>query len=1117
MGLKSSGVGVASVSINTGLGYEKSYTPDTGADKDGRINHPRVDLPNEQTTSAEAIARANHARQKLLKASGAQYDATPMNAVEHVHDDVLHGLFPQGTHEAYLQRCDLMANIGDALQAETNGAEKASHMKRLIFALAAALGTEKADRNPATGQQVLQCLRRMDLPGILRGAAFPVRPDGTAYGADIQEAVWKMTYVMGTSDLAMETLKKVANNQGPGPRASKLCNLRDLKKVANNQGSGPGKLIQAADGRKLKNFLNAAHLVITQNPAVSRSPSALLAHVGQRGNESLAGNALRADHLMIADQSMTWAELADTGPGNPKARPMWAFASSAVRNGFASDAPGSPLDRGLKRAAKLSDQWVPRAARRFNSPVRAAVATFMNRLTPARHKSPLSAMLGAGTVKNLHRHSIGESEAVQDVLIELSRAGRDLADASRTRLRDPGATDEERQGCKKTLLDSLVRIAILDTWNEERGLRQRLTDRPLQPPEIAKIRDKLRGEEAAPENRAVIAPGQLTQVFDHLAAPPALMVETLEAWANDAREALAMLAPAAEAGSAHDAQPSAAPGRSANWATLDKALERMNGNVDLVKVEDFLDDQGKIDRHGMAAYMSAAAAGSALGTKLDTRAGGTVGLDSRNFIPAMLKPAKAQAGNVLQPAVPMALRGQFVATHGAEGVVSMALPSEGVTLEVASRQKGMMTVGVSAFVGVHLEGPELDGKNIGVTLGGSLGFYASYEEERKAGVQIRIGRNGRPAEENRPARAPGLAGDAQAKEAFDPFIHAAIEGLTDHDKTAGFTSPLHKILAMSDEISVTYQDGKNFRDRKIKGGATAGVGATANYGLGRLGVYAGITAESTFQPEAWQVNIEQTGATRIERETAVQAFKINANVALNGAAVDVYDPFSAFGNVGLGADSAYVSWNILNRAMTVQRTIIYDGANVTSGSNLHYKHQTADGFAQSVLNQIDLWSHAELKNIVNNMSAESRATLNFPHDWPAFPGAGMRYDSDDATFNALAQESRQTIRQFVDNAQRNAEPNKTFSEWYQLSAATAREISMHKANAQLAFLAGEPDTAREEEGLAARIAHNPGSWDPILLFSLKSLNETSSVGLPDIGLVLKSHKSLAVTTLETLS
>lgn len=1101
--MKKNGVGVHNFTVDFAGVATITATVDREKDKPVKAAKDRLSLPSETIIPKDQERKRSKAqRDALLKYSGAQYrlgDA-PVNHNHSILAEVLEDAAPTAHHSAVdryfrnmqgdggganVARNALKEAIANAIPDTTpnNPLAKSENMCYLTLALAGALGETKAARNPAAAAHVLACLQGMDLAGIIRGTAqMPPRPANLQpwiKWENIQRAAWKAAYALATTTKGYATLQMVANSNDGG--------------------------IKLADTRKLKNFLNAAHFKLQEmkrNMAlrldIDSDPAYLLEHA--RLHRSLVGDALQGDEVVLMGSS--WDELKTNSP-------MCAYASSAVRNGFTDDGPNSDLQKAMQRANKMTT-WVDRAIKRYNERRYEAGIKAMNYVLPHKWKSPLTALINAGDVKSLHHHSIGESKAAEIAWDQLLRAYIEIIGNKKTALATHNTSDgpvdqNQLKEDKAVLIDSAIRASILKAFDTFRGLRGRFQARPMQDFEKDEARNRLM--EYAKEMSDHLDEAELLQAFDDFTAVPmTLNSDTLDEWAyyafmkshgeNSAEEVAAKFLTLVSG----PAESSAADGHAkTDWPLLVDALKRVRGEVSEVRLEDHLVG-GKLTLNGFIAYLKRIAGGNELGSSLTTSASSTVGVTSKNYLTTTLADLFYM---VSQGVVPVSINGQFTATGTREAYVNLSLLTSGLTLEMGSQQKGQVQVGVSVFAGYHVKTPlPIEGGQLGLTAGGSLGVAALYEETKKSSVILRLGRAGHSDREDEPdGRSPrpaGLAGDTQAKEEFNPIIETAMTPLSDEDKKCGFTSPLQKVLACSDDISLTWQDEAGFRDRSLKGAASVTASGIASMGRWRAGVSGSLTGAYTHQNESWQVSQERQGATRTRVEKAVHSFALSGGIGVNGAAVSAYSD-NAFRTIGTGAASANANVEFYQRAMMVNRCIIFSGGEVTPLSFLSYTHRTANGYAESVLKQIDRWTKTEVENMLGQMPEDRRPT------------------EGSEEYREIEREARETIRQFVAQAQASAQPYKSYTEWLQLKKDKLNEANKHLTNAKLARLANDQKEAAKEEEIATRILRDPDSWDPLLLFTSKALSERWTQGIPNIGLIANSSQSLDIVNLETLT
>jgi hypothetical protein len=1109
------GVGVNKFTADFAGVVTLTATVDRDKNKPVKAAKERLDLPLEAPISKDQERKRSEAqRDALLKYSGAQYrlgDA-PVNHNNSILAEVLEDATPTAHHRAVdryfrnmpgdggganIARNALKEAIANAIPDATppNPLAKSENMSYLTLALAGALGKGKAARNPAAAAHVLACMQGMDLAGIIRGTAqMPPRPanlQSWIKWESIQRAAWNAAYALATTTKGYATLQMVANSNDGG--------------------------IKPADTRKLKNFLNAAHLKLEEMKRsmaaridMDPDPAALLKHA--RSRRSLVGDALQGDHSVLSGSS--WDELKTSSP-------MHAYASSAVRNGFTEDSPNSDLQKAMQRANKMTT-WVDRAIKRYNDRSYDAGIRAMNYVLPSKRKSPLTAMLNAGDVKNLHNHCIGESKAAEIACDQLLKAYIDILDDKEAALVAHATSDgpvnpDQLQADKAILMESCIRASILKASDTFRGIRGRYQARPMQESEKDEARNRLK--KYAEEMSEHLDEAELLKAFDDFTAVPiTLNSDTLDEWAyyafmkshagQSAEEVAAkFLTPLP--GSTASADPTDSTGSTettavndhdkTDWLLLVDALNRVRGEVSEVRLEDHLVG-GKLTLNGLIEYSKRIAGGNELGSSLTTSASSTVGITSKNFLTATLADLFYM---VSQAVVPVSINGQFTATGSRDAYVNLSIPAIGVTLEMGSQQKGLVQVGVSVFAGYHVKTPlPIEGGQLGLTAGGSLGLAASYEETKKNSVILRLGRTGRSDREDEPdGRSPrlaGLAGDTQAKEEFNAIIETAMSPLSDEDKKRGFTSPLQKVLASSDDISLTWQDEADFRDRKLKGAASVTGSGIASMGRWRAGVSGNVTGVYTHQNESWQVSQERQGTTRTRVEKAVHSFALSGGIGVNGAAVNAYSN-NAFRTIGTGAADASANVEFYQRSMMVKRCLIFSGGDVTPSSFVSYTHQTANGFAESVLKQIDRWTKTEVANMLGQMPEDLRPT------------------EGSEEYREIEREARETIRQFVAQAQANAQPYKSHTEWLQLNKDKANEANKHLTNAKLAGFANDQEEAAKEEEIAIRIQRDPDNWDPILLFTSKALSEGWTQGIPNIGLIANSSQSLDIANLETMT
>jgi|GEM_PF-5533705 len=1056
---------------------------------------------------------------------------------------------------------NLKTAIAQAIPATASPGDTEAFRALLSLSLARVCGDQVMHRSPVRAQEILACLRGMDLVGIIRGTAqMPVKSDGTAYSVSVQRAAWSMAYQLAADN-------SIAYNA--------LDAALDTK-------------IPAGKKRVLKKLLESCfHMVELrqggQRLASDRSPASLLAEAQAR--RTLVGDAVQGNHAVLCSAegpSKAWKTLAANNP-------RLAIASNAVRNGHYSDEHGTAFAKAAARSNKVP-VWKERALERKRKQDEASAAAlrdgdasaadesgegrqtkFKQILSKVKHgavgivapglnKDPMTPLLEQATIlKNAHENALDESKKVVTVLSELRCAQKDwlcaiLHEHGKATAGEQKTLAERKQltEAKQELCNSLVKIAVLEVF-EKRNIMHRLQASPLSPEETQMVNRRLTEmangwveavgladrvgasdvgrrdgvdeiAEAGPSNTefdlSSISQKELEHAFSSLMRhspkgveqdPVVLTPEVIEEWAVDVRGKL-MEAVIGDASSV-----------SANWDRMEAALERWKGKVPEVEIPSFMTEDEFDD--AILGIMG----GLELGSSAKGIQGWTTGGDT-SILSKLLsadsdeeieksgegedKGALELAEDVAHVAVNVVAAGvvvpRFKATGSREVFFNLELSAQALGVSFGSQIRGNVELGVYGRVGPNIAIDYKD-KTYGVLAGGSGGIVGRYEEVQPNGVLVlrmggRTGRNWDAEAGGAEYKiAPGMNGDTARKAEFVEPLRALLSPVTADERNRGISTPLHRAM-LTEDVSVTYQQYGDMPERKGKVMGGLGVGGIFRYGHGRVGLnVAELRPDWIKELEAFNVMEEKQGATRIYRETGLTAWSVGV---ATGAVAGAGDDEVVVGGVPLSYKADF-----FNRLMMARRNIIIENNDVQASSYLQLAHQSFDGFAQSVLGRLDEWAESVIRRRIASVPEDLR---------PAIPPAGTDLSSDDnmrtyRDYIALKEDMKTTVRSYL-KAKEEKENSGiksatyTHSEWLTLNPARALEANKHMALKSAANLLGEREEARKQDKAAKTILRNPDSYVPTLLFGLKTLAQPVVTG-PNLGIVSQRYRSIETTTL----
>lgn len=1026
------GGGVSSTTANNGFtGYQRTQTPvpDKPA---GVIPEQPVEVTPDIARLAEQAVNKRKLVYKQLSggSAGTGVPAIPdqkegrvlVEAEYHPGKQTYHQALDEFFGDSYPQKQELKDAIAAAFQnaaGRTKAEEHYRHSTRLAAALAASVGTGWEGSNDLFPVQVMSCLRHMNLADMARNAGHGAIVDNSS--PEVREAAWRLAYELASTTNGYETLRQVTQ-------------------------------ISDDDSLTLKNFLDTACHMAEALPKVKADPASLLEHATTTNKRTLLGDALCADHMLL--QGRSWTEVATS-------HPMLACATTAVRSGFDTDAPGSPLDRLRKRSEKLP-KLVDAAVKRYNDGSRLPVAG--NFLAPfSRRPSPVMQVLEHG-IRNLHDgalavaadmpHALGALEGGLDEKIRICSLRLDEAGNTppAPAVGATGRLPEHAPGPQELhagLADSLVKQAIVKAWNA-RGVMQRSLGLELQPHELDWVRQQLRKLEQGSLNlnmNARFIPGELESRFDQSLSQVRLTPDTLDEWAKGAVDF---------------------PGReeSASTHKLPEWFRQYSDSIREIKGDARKGGlPERIDSEDALRYIQSVYDGLTLGAVATGASGRTAGIHTSNYVSNLLR--AMTAGQITPTA-----RGEFTRTK--EETVTLGIQAPGVVFGYGEQRKGF-------------KGGEL-GARVPVA---SAALGASVENVLLSGLLIRGDRvGGLPTVGYRTDRGKGMAGDPELREEFGRnLVNALLRPLSDEDRRRGLKTPADRLMAEHPELSFTWINKGDVKQKTRRVSGQAGAGISLDLAKWNFGGKWTISMHRTHQPEHRQHYEEKTGRVRCVRDIAHLGFGVRVQAGAEGPgnlfSIPISIPASASADVAAGFT-------------TVQRNLTYlDGA-VDPTSYMMITHRRAEDFARAVLARLDDWAVTVVNRRLSTVPLDQR------------PAAGTEQH------DALMDEGRESVRRFVQQVLDRAIPIETFNEWSQLNPDAADRINSLLTNAKLAHKAGKENVAQTAEKAANTIANDPASWSPILLFTLETQKVETRRGLPNVVAVFNAGEAYTTTNVRLL-
>jgi hypothetical protein len=359
-----------------------------------------------------------------------------------------------------------------------------------------------------------------------------------------------------------------------------------------------------------------------------------------------------------------------------------------------------------------------------------------------------------------------------------------------------------------------------------------------------------------------------------------------------------------------------------------------------------------------------------------------------------------------------------------------------------------------------------------------------YNPGKFTGVTLRLDRLGQDIT-GREGQIPGVAGDADLTVDLGNLVEQVIMGR----KTNG--SLLQELLEATPQLSVCWVDEGDSTTRDQGYIAQTGVllGAFVN-GVG-IGSAASLSRTRRYQDQHYE---EQTGALRSRGIVRAERTSVSAQataLGITNLTTLTGKPIVANETVAIAEVLGAEAEIYRDGTREEIRTIDYQGQ-IQSRTFKLIIHANAEAFASSVEPHIEEWGQRFVQ-------------VKEPSNYS--------YDDSDAGPQIVSQQLKATqeqagiVRDLIQDIRETADPNTSYIEYLELEEATTIEINRCRHMAQMAGLAGaEGDKEREIlEEAAERLLNDPTSYVRRFLF-------TSTTRVVDEGRQLNLVGSFASTT-----
>jgi hypothetical protein len=885
---------------------------------------------------------------------------------------------------------------------------------------------------------------------------------------------WRIAYKMAATPTGFDMLKKMNTVESEHP----YTNPPSLPETASADEKADAARQKRKDLRRdqhIRLFMQGAEAMLQdENPQAlgDLDPASLLAYCrdNERTRESrsnaLLVNALPALQTILANNELdtapelkaNWRTTVNASVNSDQ--PLWA--ANALRNGFISNAPGSPFDKANARLEKVALQMT-RGLRNQKQPEQEqpgfeqeeSPSVLPRRFKRNGGKTPFNRRTEIGIASNsvlLQREKMVAALRLLDKIL-LSKLPPEIKNANG----DLDANLIANSADSEFIYKKIAQLDYVRAWASS-SQSEILDGRPLSDGAAAKAQENsllthLKRPETVPENRVDYF-YKREDYIKTIYESPLTHVILKEFFDERDPHLVSSNPPAQGAGHVGTTDPIKDIPDLKNIkdmsldqciAAFERARNHLANGEDAKKIT-LADD---LSRQGIATYLNAQTQRMRLASSIKFSDGVSVGIGIAGLSAVV---ARVILGGALGTRANISYRRARVATAEIGVNASSGFARFGTETNHTSR------TGAGASFGWTLA--KL--RNFSAGAGSYADAKLVYDQSKFTGVTLRLDRLGQDIT-GREGQHHGVAGDADLTVHLGKIVEHVITGRKEPGKL------LQELLEETPHLSVCWLDegDSTTRDRGHITQTGALLGAFAN-GVG-IGSAASLAHTQKYQRQHYE---EQTGALRSRsivsaNRTSVTgqatALGVTNLATLSGQSI-VANETVAIAEV-LGAEA-----EIYRHGTRAEiRTIDYQGQ-IQPRSFKLIIHANAEAFASSVESNIEEWGQrfVQVKEPQNySYSAHDKGVDKVSRQLTA------------------TREQAGIVRDMIEDIRETADPNSSYIEYLELEEATTIEINRYRHMATMAGLAGaEGDKEREIlEEAAERLLNDPDSYVRRFLFS----------------------------------
>lgn len=970
------------------------------------------------------------------------------------------------------------------------------------------IATNKNEGEKVTESTIVDALDYLrDLPLL---EALIDNPTPSGHDHKHKHLAWRIAYKLAATSTGFDLLKKINNSEANSDYTKLTTDAKQKRKNIRRD-------------ENLRLFMKGADAMLTEEKSrelLNTDPQSLLDYckapnrTAEARDNYLLINALPAlqtnfaineayggDCTTLPPEEQEWQKKIGAAQNNANSK----WAANALRNGFLSDAKGTPFDKANARLEKVSLQ-VSRGMKNQGQDVDNAVLTNApgsKSIVPRRFKrnggkTPFNGMMPISISTN---GSLLQREKMTAILRLLEKAFYENITGQKHskdyHFKDITFSNNED---KKEKLEGIAKLIYVRAWistsqaecldgrplsnskieevTSEKYLNSLMgypEENPIFPAGIEKIRDEIKENLEKEQVINSLDPGKLNNFFsdikfDRLKGNPEL--ERVPPTGNfkdipDTNDILAM-----------------------NPSQYETAINDLKKHLEDGKDTKKVIPAPTLTHAGIGTYLSQQAQRMRLGSSIKFSDGDTIGIGMQGLTAVV---ARVFMGGVFGARANFSHRRTRLAT--AEFGVNAAggFARFGTETNRSNRAGGGGSVGWSfaKFKNMFLgTGAYADGKGI-------------YDPGKFSGVTLRLDRLGQD-ETGREGQIGGVAGDADMTVELGKAIKKVVNGKSAEqaDGRPG-GNLLMQLLEDIPQLSVSWLDDGDSTTRDLGhiGQAGAVLGAYAG-GVG-VGASASLSRTKKYQKQRYK---EDTGALRSRVIGSAKRTSINAQVAaiglVNLGAVSG-QPILAKETAGI-ADVFSADAEIYRDGIREEiRTVEHNGQLKPRTYKL-IVHANAESFANSVEQDIQEWGQR---------FAEIKEKDDYYHEIK--PG-DLNYEELLKKREEVSVQQAGIVRDLVLKVQEAAHPNTSYVEYLELAEATTIEINRYKHLAEMAELSGPTGEADRKifDAAAEELLTNPKNYIRRFLFTTETKVADEGRSINFIGSYASTNQVLETVMLD---